>query len=353
MPYSATIGRTISRNLANLTRLVGTEKFYPQIADIIGKTLGIDRTVVSRYSKYDRPEIIVNNAVSNEILELYYGGLYRMDALYSLCRTGPKASVVTVQGLSDTHLNDEWITGLLRMAHVSDEIAMLLPAPGETTIVVSCVRRRLTFSIEEIDTLEALQPLLEALHGLHLEQIYSRMLAGIHHQRNDSSPRGSAVFNPKGICVYSDEFWHKAIEQLDEYGAVLSEILDRPEGDLIVEGCGIVHWEEFRPAVPVINSCKIAMFERTAQNPVRLSPEDMLVAFKEAHELTPREIDVVREVVAGYSNGQIATRLGITVGTVKNCRWRLYYKLDITTERELFCMFLGTILLCSQSMAVA
>ena len=39
------------------------------------------------------------------------------------------------------------------------------------------------------------------------------------------------------------------------------------------------------------------------------------------------------------SDGDIAERLGITVGTVKNHRRRIYEKLDITTERELFLQF--------------
>jgi len=37
----------------------------------------------------------------------------------------------------------------------------------------------------------------------------------------------------------------------------------------------------------------------------------------------------------------IASRLGVSAGTVRNHRHRLYYKLDITTERELFNMFIS------------
>ena len=57
-------------------------------------------------------------------------------------------------------------------------------------------------------------------------------------------------------------------------------------------------------------------------------------------ELTPREREIVRNILAGYSSEAIAKALDIGRGTVKNHRVRLYYKLDITTERELFSLFL-------------
>lgn len=56
-------------------------------------------------------------------------------------------------------------------------------------------------------------------------------------------------------------------------------------------------------------------------------------------ELSLRERELVQLVLAGHPTANIAERLGITVGTVKNHRRRIYDKLDITTERELFLQF--------------
>ncbi len=56
-------------------------------------------------------------------------------------------------------------------------------------------------------------------------------------------------------------------------------------------------------------------------------------------ELSQRERELVQFVLAGHPTATISTRLGITVGTVKNHRRRIYEKLDITTERELFLQF--------------
>jgi DNA-binding CsgD family transcriptional regulator len=56
-------------------------------------------------------------------------------------------------------------------------------------------------------------------------------------------------------------------------------------------------------------------------------------------ELSNREKQLVELILAGYPTAVISKRLGITVGTVKNHRRRIYEKLDITTERELFLQY--------------
>ncbi|MHA6645908.1 helix-turn-helix transcriptional regulator [Mesorhizobium sp. A623] len=56
-------------------------------------------------------------------------------------------------------------------------------------------------------------------------------------------------------------------------------------------------------------------------------------------ELSQRERELVQLVLAGHPTVTVSSRLGITVGTVKNHRRRIYEKLDITTERELFLQF--------------
>lgn len=60
-------------------------------------------------------------------------------------------------------------------------------------------------------------------------------------------------------------------------------------------------------------------------------------------ELTARETEVVTLVLAGHASRDIAKRLGISPGTVRNHRLSIYTKLDITTEREVFLTYLDRI----------
>ncbi|MEQ8666772.1 MAG: LuxR C-terminal-related transcriptional regulator [Rhodospirillales bacterium] len=59
--------------------------------------------------------------------------------------------------------------------------------------------------------------------------------------------------------------------------------------------------------------------------------------------LTPREREIVELSLAGKSNADIADELGIEIGSVKNHRGRLYKKLGITGERDLYRLFLDHI----------
>lgn len=85
-------------------------------------------------------------------------------------------------------------------------------------------------------------------------------------------------------------------------------------------------------------------FKRTAQEP-RPGQEPALPGQVRMPaglwpELSARERDIVRLVLAGHPTAGIASRLGITPGTVKNHRRRIYGKLDITSERELFLQYI-------------
>jgi len=58
--------------------------------------------------------------------------------------------------------------------------------------------------------------------------------------------------------------------------------------------------------------------------------------------LTSREIEVVRLVVRGSSNTEIAAQLGVQLQTVKNMLSALYAKLGVSTRLQLAVLALRT-----------
>ncbi|GEO86117.1 helix-turn-helix transcriptional regulator [Ciceribacter naphthalenivorans] len=56
--------------------------------------------------------------------------------------------------------------------------------------------------------------------------------------------------------------------------------------------------------------------------------------------LTPREIEITSLVLRGHSSGSISRHLSIAEGTVKIHRKNIYQKLDISSQSELFAMFI-------------
>lgn len=61
------------------------------------------------------------------------------------------------------------------------------------------------------------------------------------------------------------------------------------------------------------------------------------------HALSRREVEIVQMALQGYDNRAIARHLGISYQVVKNRRYAIYEKLDITTERELFRLFFESV----------
>lgn len=57
-------------------------------------------------------------------------------------------------------------------------------------------------------------------------------------------------------------------------------------------------------------------------------------------ELSARERELVKLILAGHPTASVARKLGIAAGTAKNHRLHIYKKLDITTERELFLQYI-------------
>jgi DNA-binding CsgD family transcriptional regulator len=59
--------------------------------------------------------------------------------------------------------------------------------------------------------------------------------------------------------------------------------------------------------------------------------------------ITPRETQVVAQVLQGHSSESIAKNLGISVGTVRIHRRNIYAKLQISSQQELFAIFVNRI----------
>lgn len=58
-----------------------------------------------------------------------------------------------------------------------------------------------------------------------------------------------------------------------------------------------------------------------------------------SQRITPRETQVVAQVLEGHSSDSIAKDLGISVGTVRTHRRNIYAKLQISSQQELFSIF--------------
>lgn len=119
-------------------------------------------------------------------------------------------------------------------------------------------------------------------------------------------------------------------------------ILDRAEGCFTAAEVGRV--QRLFPLLAALQNRHIASLGDA--DPVLLPvalPQPKGLPETMAGALTDREQQVVLLTLQGYPVIGIASKLGLSRGTVKNYRLAIYRKLDITTERELFGQYMAAL----------
>lgn len=337
-------GASLYTNFAELVSLVGTSSFYDTIADLLARITHCRKRLVMRYATYDRPSFIINKAISEDVAETYLAGLYRIDPLYIMSRTNKSPMVVNLRAMSDEHLPDtQYLTELFRSAFIFDELAIMLPVYGGVTIAICCQREHQRFTEAEARFIETILPLLNAVHKLHIDQFFST--AGKHGTVEDDGLAGAMlILDSRSKRVYANLAWDACEQVQSRLPLILAHIQEDTASNVMIGEEYIVHWERLPKDFSLAPGGTLLMIDRRSPGPLGMSAKRAVERFCETYSMTPREMEIVSLLLIGLPNALIAEKLGVSVGTVKNHRWRLYYKLDITSERELFRLFLSTLL---------
>jgi DNA-binding CsgD family transcriptional regulator len=149
--------------------------------------------------------------------------------------------------------------------------------------------------------------------------------------------RATLLVDRDGERVYANKDW-RAAEADPAVGHAIAELAGEKSGQVRLADNRMLHVAPLEPDFPLAPAGRIYVIERIGLAPAALSPRAVIARF--GADLTPREREIVVLVLEGHPSAAIAKRLGIGRGTVKNHRRRLYDKLDITTERELFLRYL-------------
>lgn len=332
--------------LARILDAVGSSEFYDLLSRLLARANGSDYRLVIRYHAYDRPSFLLNNFMSPEAISLYLAGLYTIDPLQERVRSKRVPEIVHLR--SSQHnlaLDDRYLHELFKIAFIFDELAVLLPALGGVTIAICCDRRHNRFTDQEVLSAAALVPLIASIHRRHLSQSLVNAVRRPIDPNQDRETEGPLlILGGDGSRVYASSAWGRQVVGYPSIEDDIRQAHSEGSTSLPTHDGNVVHWEALEPSFPVAPGGLFVTIEKGSFPPPLRPGEGAVDAFCARHGLTPREADVVRLILAGYPNSRIAEQLHVSPGTVKNHRWRLYYKLDITTERELFVRFLSGLL---------
>ncbi|MEM8837643.1 MAG: helix-turn-helix transcriptional regulator [Pseudomonadota bacterium] len=325
---------TIFDGLADIAGAVGTSEFYERAVSLVASMLSCDRYLVIRYARFSKPEFLINTSMTQEAVDDYFSSYFRIDPLLGMVRNRVDQRVLTFAELkkkgSDTFFYDQ----LLRSAEIFDEIVVMLPTVGGVWTALCIDRNNKHFTKAEVNKVREIVPLLERLHDLHVEHcVFSWEKSYL----NDSSISFMMVDSEGNPTVRNGQWENRITPECETTILGLSQ--RKPQGVESLESGHIVHWETVDHQNAVAPNGKVYLIEDPAPGYMDLTADDIVEKFAKNYGLTPRETEITGLILQGKPPSLIAKTMDLSVGTVRNHKHRLYYKLDITTERELFCMF--------------
>jgi DNA-binding CsgD family transcriptional regulator len=289
--------------------MVGRSDFYIAMLDLVGQAVKHDVLALARYSRIAPPDFLAPVDFDEAAKQRYFEGLYVFDPFYRLWQDQGAPGVVTLQSVAPADLwGSRYATEFLHDVRISDEVCVFLPPVGVASVTLIMDRARGHFSRDEQQRVTALYPVLATLHELHVRTVFTSGLT------RDFAPqlggRPLRLVDHQGVELYATPTWPR-----DSRPGSSTRRMIRLDADFAIAPGGAIEYLDFS--------------NMPSDVPVSLS--DAL-----ARQLTPRERDIVQLTLAGYPTISIAKRLGLAVGSIKNHRTRIFRKLDITTERELF-----------------
>lgn len=312
---------------------IGSDGFYALLLDVFASAIPHDMAMVMRYPRFAAPDFLVSRGFSAELMDIYLKGFYRFDPFYRYWRNVGKCGVVPLSmAIAPNARKTDYLRIYQPLAKIKDELAVFLPGAGGSSIALFVERSKADFTAAEKRSILELYPLLSGLHGAHLRSILASLGSDVVSAADTSRP--TLIVDKNNLRVHATRAWRDTERRQPD----LKEALKKVASSAPRQDGTILHVQQLPSDFPLAPDGRIFIIEKPGLHPVTAPPE---VAFDVP--LTPREADIVKLVLQGYPTSEIARRLHIGIGTVKNHRARLYNKLDITTERELFLLYLQAI----------
>lgn len=316
---------------------LGQATFYDALLDILGSAAPHDLAALVRYSRAAPPDLIIPRIDPTPTMMDYYRHYHAFDPFYAHWKSGGETGVYRLRAMDTGIGRSAYAREFLTAMHIHDEIAVFLPPIGDASPTLILDRAEGNFRAEEVARVRRLFPLLAALHRRHLSLIVS---AGV-----DPGPspigqgRALRFVDSHGLQVFATEAW-AAREGEAELAQALQKVVARGPCTVAMKGQMALRRTQLPPD---FGPAPGGFCDEITPDLLPGAPAPVAQALPPAMaaRLSDREQEVVLLTLRGHPVLEIARRMGLSRGTVKNYRLAIYRKLDITTERELFGEYLA------------
>lgn len=298
---------------------MGTPQFEKFLADAMGALVDFDFITMARYSTVDEPRFLIHShTFPTHMAELFLSEFISCDPYLHHWRDNQTPGVIWLQDIVRSNgVFDRYTNVFLPQIGVVDEIGVFLPAVANDSVAIFFNKRQIPFFPEDSQRLENVFESCAALYRLHVRTLLNGQRNAV--EGSPSLGRPLRLTNDTGATIWVTNEWAKQV--LPE-----SEFIRLPLDDRFGISDKFLWTIDHQPNQKA-NRSDLTTFEVWAS----------------AVALTPREKDIVGLIFQGHNGASIAERLDLSLRNIKNHKRRIYRKLDITSERELFLMFFGAI----------
>jgi DNA-binding CsgD family transcriptional regulator len=219
-------------------------------------------------------------------------------------------------------------------ANISDEMAMFFTAVGHCCLALFLVRQNGTFSTADIKRAELIFPAFDGYHHAHLSWLFNGLRYTDRAEIEGFIKRPTLIQDRFQEQVYANDSWIKAATADPTVGEIVrASSMNSAAAQKYDASDFVVRSEALDRYFPLAPGGRIFVLEPRSAAKNESIAADQVAATLE--NFTRREREILALIMSGQSTGQIAQKLQISKGTIKNCRLRIYRKADVTSERAL------------------
>lgn len=312
---------------------IGQDTFHRELLNLFGSAMKHDSSWIMRYSRFAPPDILYTHNVPDEIVQLYTRECVTIDPYSSHWKSRGTPGVLTLSRLKSENVEFIIYSKIFGgAANIADEMAMFFTTVGHCCLALFLVRETGTFSSSDIKKAELIFPALDGYHHAHLSSLFNGLRYTNRTGTDGFINRPTLIQDRFHEQVYASNSWIQAAAQDPMIDEIVHAADSKATQKYDLESF-ILRSEALDRHFPLAPGGRIYALEPRPAVKSQHEHVDQVVAT--LGEFTRREREILALIMMGQSTGQIAQKLQISKGTIKNCRLRIYRKADVTSERAL------------------
>lgn len=327
--------------IGRAAQAAGTDGFYEALMAVYRGLARHSIVTVVRYNRFSRPDFLFHHEFSDDLARAYLDRFYELDPFYHYWRNNERPGIIGLRDFPASELKrSRYMWQFLQESRIRDEMGIFLPPVARSSVAMFLERAGGNFQPAEVERLRRFYPLMAGLHQSHVNCTFASLGSG-DVGLGDNTGAAIAIIDVTGDMVFANEAWRVAETTDPEVRRSRSALEETDKLEKEMSGGRILHRERLSHEFCLTPGGWLYRIENVDTGRRLDSPRRVYEQI--CPELSPRELDIVDMVLRGNSTDSIAEQLHLTRGTVKNYRRRLYGKLDISSERELFLAYIDAI----------